>query len=106
MIAEPPYTPETLARRWGCSPAHVRGMIRRGELTAFRLGGKLIRISAGEVDRCESQGEPQGSASTEASGSSASGTARQASGDASRLARMIPASRGPVLVTGRNSTND
>jgi excisionase family DNA binding protein len=43
-MAEPvrPYTPETLAERWGCSPAHIRAMIRRGELPHFRLGGKLL----------------------------------------------------------------
>ena len=53
-----PYTPETLAERWGCSSAHVRSMIRRGELAHFRLGGKLLRIAAREVERYESQGSP------------------------------------------------
>jgi len=55
-MAEParPYTPETLAERWGCSSAHIRAMIRRGELVHFRLG-KLLRISAVEVERYESR---------------------------------------------------
>lgn len=48
-----PYSPETLAKRWQCSGAHVRAMIRRGELQAFRLG-KLLRIPAAEVERWES----------------------------------------------------
>lgn len=40
-----PFSTETLAARWGCSPQHIRDMIERGELTAFRVG-RLIRITA------------------------------------------------------------
>jgi excisionase family DNA binding protein len=47
-----PYTPETLADRWGCSSEKVRQMFHRGELPGFRLG-KLIRIPAVEVERFE-----------------------------------------------------
>lgn len=47
-----PYTPETLAERWGCSAEKIRQMYHRGELRAFRLG-KLIRIPAVEVERFE-----------------------------------------------------
>ncbi len=43
------YTPETLAERWLCSGRHIRNMIARGELKAFRAGGKLLRITAEEV---------------------------------------------------------
>lgn len=54
MNAVRPYSPETLADRWGCSSEKVRQMCRAGELAAFRLG-KLIRIPANEVERIECQ---------------------------------------------------
>jgi excisionase family DNA binding protein len=47
-----PFSPETLAERWGCSAEKVRQMFHRGELEGFRLG-KLIRIPAIEVERYE-----------------------------------------------------
>ena len=47
-----PFSPETLAERWNCSPEKVRQMVRAGELQGFRLG-KLIRIPATEVERIE-----------------------------------------------------
>ena len=47
-----PFSPETLAERWGCSAEKVRQMVHRGELQGFRLG-KLIRIKAVEVERYE-----------------------------------------------------
>lgn len=56
MSVPTPYSPETLARRWQCSPRHVRNMINRGELHAFRLGGKLIRIPAKVVEEFEQCG--------------------------------------------------
>jgi excisionase family DNA binding protein len=49
------YTPKTLAAEWGCSERHVRNLINRGQLRAFRLGGKLLRIPAEavrEVEQC------------------------------------------------------
>ena len=49
---EKPFTPETLAERWGCSAEKVRLMFHDGELVGFRLG-KLIRIPAIEVERYE-----------------------------------------------------
>lgn len=48
-----PFTPETLAERWECSPRHIRKLIGSGEIAAFRLGGKLVRIPAEEVERVE-----------------------------------------------------
>lgn len=55
---EPPkvMTPAMLARRWQCSERHVRNMIARGELPAFRLGGKLVRIKHEDVLAFESSG--------------------------------------------------
>lgn len=49
------YSPQTLASRWSCSAQKVRSMCRSGELKSFTYG-KLIRISAAEVARFESQG--------------------------------------------------
>jgi excisionase family DNA binding protein len=45
-----PYTPATLAAEWNCSEHHVRNLINRGELRAFRLGHKLFRIPAEAVE--------------------------------------------------------
>ena len=79
-----PFSPETLADRWGCSAEKVRRMYHDGEIAAFRLG-KLIRIPAAEVERIECQ-------SIDWSGieaSSASPTPTQsADGFASRLVRQ------------------
>ncbi len=56
-MSNKPYSPETLADRWGCSAEKVRLMYRNGELAGFRLG-KLIRIPAAEVERYECQNTP------------------------------------------------
>jgi excisionase family DNA binding protein len=45
--------PEDIAARWQCSPRHVRNMITRGELPSFRLGGKLQRVLASDVEAFE-----------------------------------------------------
>ena len=50
----PPWTPETLAERWGCSAAIIRRLCRNGELAHFRLGGKLLRIPYSVVLEWES----------------------------------------------------
>lgn len=47
------FTPETLARRWICSARHVRNLINEGQLKSFRLGGKLLRIHARDVEEFE-----------------------------------------------------
>ncbi len=54
------YTPATLAERWACSERQVRLMIERGDLPAFRLGGKLIRIRQEDVEayECPNGGSP------------------------------------------------
>lgn len=81
-----PYSPETLAERWGCSSEKVRLMYRSGELNGFRLG-KLIRIPAAEVERYECQ--DTASQSTEESSPSPSSMQEQASRAEFRLARQI-----------------
>jgi excisionase family DNA binding protein len=44
------FTPDTLAKEWSCSGQHIRNLISRGELRAFKLGGKLLRIRAEDVE--------------------------------------------------------
>ena len=53
-MTDKPYSPQTLADRWGCSAEKIRRMYRDGELAGFELG-KLIRIPAAEVARYECQ---------------------------------------------------
>jgi hypothetical protein len=49
------FSTTMLAAHWGCSPAHIRGMISRGELESFRIG-TMIRIPAKEVARLDREG--------------------------------------------------
>src|SRR6185436_10186653 len=46
------YSVAQLAERWGCSDGHLYGMIRSGELHAFKLG-TLLRVRVEEVERIE-----------------------------------------------------
>lgn len=50
-----PFTPDQVAAVWGCSPNHVRNLIHRGELRAFRLGQRLFRIPADAIEEYERQ---------------------------------------------------
>jgi excisionase family DNA binding protein len=47
------YTPHTLAQKWDCSERHIRNLIKKGELRAFPLGRKLLRIPADAVEEFE-----------------------------------------------------
>src|SRR5215467_10796610 len=49
------YTPAALALEWQCSERHIRNLVTKGHLRAFRLGGKLLRIpveAVEEMERC------------------------------------------------------
>ncbi|WP_438823053.1 helix-turn-helix domain-containing protein [Methylobacterium frigidaeris] len=51
-----PLTPEQVAERWGCSANHVRNLIKRRELRAFRVGSRLLRIppdAVVEFEQCQ-----------------------------------------------------
>jgi excisionase family DNA binding protein len=85
-----PFSPQSLAERWGCSAEKVRQMVRRDELAGFRLG-KLIRIAAIEVERYECLNTA--SSSTESNGPSP--TELRAS--ELRLARMTAGALKPSL---------
>ena len=43
-----PYSIAKIADRWDCSQQHVRKLIERGELPAFRIG-RLFRVNASAV---------------------------------------------------------
>lgn len=41
-MTDAPFTPKTLAERWGCSRQHIHNLIKQGKLKGFRLGCKLV----------------------------------------------------------------
>ncbi len=94
-----PYSPETLADRWGCSAEKVRRMYHGGEIEGFRLG-KLIRIPADAVERYECQNTDL--SSTEESSPSPT-MKKEEDAFVSRLARMTGGSRNLALVTSGGS---
>lgn len=53
----PPYTPDTLAIRWGVTANAVRKRCANGELEHFRFG-KLYRIPARVVENIAAVSEP------------------------------------------------
>lgn len=79
-----PYSPATLAQRWGCSTTLIYDLLNAGTLKGFRLG-KLWRIPADAVEEYESS-PPTGTAATEL-GEAPAEPAMQA-GAATRLARL------------------
>lgn len=86
------YNVATLADRWGCSKDTVRALIRSGDLPSFKLGGKLDRIRAEEVEKYECR--TIASNDTEAL-SPSSGT-RGADATAIRLERQIVRQQKPL----------
>jgi excisionase family DNA binding protein len=91
-----PFSPETLATRWGCSAEKVRRMYHGGELVGFRLG-KLIRIPAAEVERYECQSLTASEGTGESSASST--PTRSEVALESRLERLTAGRRKLSLVT-------
>ena len=99
-MSEHPYSIKSLAERWGCSEAHVRGLIKSGKLRAFNLGGKLLRIASEEVHKWENP--TTSSSGTE--GSSLCLSSKVDNDSAARLARMTLPSRkrGSQNLSGSN----
>ncbi|TKB20449.1 MAG: helix-turn-helix domain-containing protein [Mesorhizobium sp.] len=83
------YTPAMLADRWACSERHVRNMIGSGELPAFRLAGKLLRIRREDVERFECQGQNSSGASPNTEESSLLPGTRATSADVIALGQAI-----------------
>lgn len=53
-------TPMRLAERWHCSEQHIRNLIRKNQIKAYKLSGKLLRIPIEEVERIERDGTGPG----------------------------------------------
>lgn len=65
-MAEPafpprPFTPETLAERWDCSPEHVRTLCKQGRLRSFKIGRGLYRVPPDAVTEYEARAWNSGS---------------------------------------------
>ena len=76
-----------VAARWRCSERHVRALISTGQLPAFRLGGKLLRVPIAAIEAFEQCQTIQGSFGTKANSRSCGTTS--AAVIALRLARSI-----------------
>lgn len=53
-------TPTRLAERWHCSEQHIRNLIKKNQIKAYKLSGKLLRIPIEEVERIERDGTGPG----------------------------------------------
>ena len=57
------FTPAALAREWECSERHIRNLIAAGQLRAFYVGNKLLRIPEDAIaefgDRPPPEPEPR-----------------------------------------------
>lgn len=86
-------TPAMVAERWMCSERHVRNMIATGELPAFRLGEKLLRIRPEDVEAFECQ---NGGSHDCGENSASPGMTPEASGDVIDLEHRIQKRRQPA----------
>lgn len=93
------YSVASLAQHWGCGTDTVYSLIRGGDLRAFKLGGKLLRIRADEVERFECQNTPCNDTETSLP---SSGTKADDATDI-RLERLIDRRPRPQLVTSGNA---
>lgn len=98
-----PLTPEQAAERWGCSVQHVRNLIHRGELRAFRLGSRLFRIRPEDIAGYE-QCQTTDSAGSREDGPSPGGP-MESGGDIVLLVqpRRMPNAK-PSTSSGENET--
>ncbi|MEW4466279.1 helix-turn-helix domain-containing protein [Parasphingorhabdus sp. JC815] len=71
-MIDPPFSPQTLAKRWNCTPQFIRDLVEAGELDYFKLGKKLIRIPAAAVVRFECENLIREHSSSNGNGGSAS----------------------------------
>lgn len=107
-----PYTPETLAQRWGCTPRHVQKLCREDRLGHFKVG-RLLRIPPGAVIAFEAEEARHGRSGPDAGRAAAPGASRlparpdelerQRIQDAIRHARMIAAARKPQREPDRDA---
>lgn len=91
------YSVATLAAHWGCGTDTVYALVRSGELRHFKLGGKLIRIRADEVERYERR-EASPASETDEGARAAEAQARRSDAADLRLERLIDRPSRPQLV--------
>lgn len=93
------YSVASLAEHWDCGTDTVYSLIRAGDLRAFKLGGKLLRIRADEVERFECQTTP----SSDIAESSPSYGMKATDDTDIRLERLIGRRPRPQLVHSGNA---
>lgn len=76
----------SLAEHWACGTDTVYALIKSGDLQAFKLGGKLLRIRAEEVERYECRTD---TASNDCEAASSSSITSMVDAEGLRLARTI-----------------
>lgn len=89
------YDVVTLAEKWGCGTDTIRSLIKSGELPAFKVGGKLLRVRAEEVEQYECR---QITASNDTEASSRSSGMNKDDATDIRLERLIERQPRPQLV--------
>lgn len=89
------YSVSGLADHWGCGTDTVYSLIKGGDLPAFKLGGKLLRIRADEVERYECRTI---TASNDSASNLPSSFTRMESVTDIRLERLIERQPRPQLV--------
>ncbi|WP_367347536.1 helix-turn-helix domain-containing protein [Sphingobium yanoikuyae] len=94
------FSVASLADHWGCGTDTVYSLIRGGSLRAFKLGGKLLRIRADEVERFECQTTP---CNDTENNSPSSGQMRMDAATDIRLERLIERRPRPQLVSSGNA---
>jgi len=60
------YSVKTLAGMLDCSPRHVYDLIESGQIRAFRLGKRALRVTEGELQRWLEDGQTQSTESASA----------------------------------------
>ncbi|WP_374139432.1 helix-turn-helix domain-containing protein [Sphingomonas sp.] len=85
----------SLASHWGCSSDTIYSLIHAGDLQAFKLGGKLLRIRESEVERYECR---QNTASNDTAINSRSFGMKEVDATDIRLERLIERPQRPQLV--------
>lgn len=100
MSAQAVYDVPSLAQHWGCGTDTIYALVRNGELKHFKLGGKLIRIRADEVERYECRTITP---SNDSAGAMPSRGETRTDDTDIRLERLIARPQRPQLVhSGRN----
>jgi len=93
------YSVSSLAEHWGCGTDTIYSLIKSGDLPAFKLGGRLLRVRGDEVEKFECRTTTACNDTEESSLSS--GTKTDDATDI-RLERLIERPRKPQLVHSGN----